>query len=263
VKIIHISDFHLVPPGEDLLGLDPRARLSAMLDDIARWHGDADFCVITGDMADKGRIEAYGWLAERLGAFPLETFLIVGNHDDPAALRRAMPDLPRDPGGFLQYRHDCALGTFLFLDTYKGPTSEGQYCEARQAWLRSELERAAETGRAVWIFMHHPPFDVAIPYMDRIKLEEADAFGDIVRCHTNIRHIFFGHIHRAAYVQWHGIGCTSLPAICHQVPLVAASVGANYSLEPAMYGVVLIEPDKMVIHFDAALDRRSPPVAGH
>ncbi len=253
MKFLHMSDFHLTAPGSGLWGLDPHDRVARCLDDAARWHGDAAFCVITGDLAAAGDSRAYAWLAERLEAFPIPTFLLAGNHDDREALSAAFPGIPRDGHGFLQYAHQTPDGLFLFLDTVKGPVSEGAYCAARRAWLAGQLEAARD--RPVWLFMHHPPFDIGIPQMDRLKLEEPEAFAAVIDGHPRIRHIFFGHVHRAAFVHWRGIPCTSLPATGHQVPLVRASVGTPYSLEPAMLGVVLIGADQTTVHFDACLDR--------
>lgn len=253
MKIIHISDFHLVAPGEKLWGLDPHDRLSRCLDDIAKWHGDAEFCVMSGDLTNKGEPRAYDWLAERLKDFPLKTFLMVGNHDERGAFHAAYPDAPRDENGFVQGAHETRDGVFLFLDTLKGPVSEGEYCDKRRQWLADRLEEHAD--RPVWIFMHHPPFDIGVPYMDRIKLEEPEKFEAVLRSHGDIRHLFFGHVHRAAYVNWNGIPCTCLPGTNHQVPLNRESVGTPYSVEPPMYGIVLIEDGKTVVHFEACLDR--------
>ena len=253
MKIIHITDFHLATPGESLWGLDPCERTGACLDDIARWHGDAQFCVMTGDLTNQGNSQAYDWLARRLADFPLKTFLMVGNHDAREAFTKAFPATPRDENGFVQYTHSTDDNLFLFLDTLKGPVSEGEYCARRREWLVRQLEKAGD--KRVWIFMHHPPFDIGIPYMDRIKLEEPEAFAEILDAHDNIRHIFFGHVHRAAYVNWRGIPCTCLPGTNHQIPLNRESVGAPYSVEPPMYGVVLIDDDQTVVHFEACLDR--------
>lgn len=253
-KFIQITDFHLVPPGEKLFGLTPSERVSRCMEDIARWHADADFCVISGDLTNAGDASAYAWLAKKLAAFPLRTFIIPGNHDERCALMRAFPHIGRDAKGFIQYTHETQDGVFLFLDTLKGPVSEGEYCVERRAWLKGQLERLRD--RPVWIFMHHPPFDVGIPYMDRIKLEEPEAFAEILSGHGDIRHIFFGHIHRAAYINWRGIPCTSLPGTSHQIPLNRESIGgAPYSVEPAMYGVVTLENGHMTQHFEACLDR--------
>ena len=258
-KLIHITDLHLVAPGETLWGLAPDERAKGCFDDISRWHGDADFCVITGDLADKGEPAAYAWLAERLRDFPLQTFVMIGNHDNRSELLHAFPDAGPDRDGFVQTTHTTEDGQFLFLDTFKGEGSAGQYCSKRQRWLSDQLDAAGD--QPVWIFMHHPPCDVGVPYMDRIKLDEADAFAEIVAGRSNIRHIFFGHVHRAAYLNWRGITCTTLPGTSHQVPLVRDSVGTHYSVEPAMYGVVEIDDLQTTVHFEACLDRM-PIVTG-
>lgn len=252
MKIIHLTDLHLPNPGEMLWGLDPYMRLNSALADIETLHADAELCVISGDLADHGAPEAYEWLAERLADFPIETILMIGNHDDRAMAIEKLPDLSVDPNGFVQKVMDVSVGRLLFLDTFKGGTSAGQYCAIRQAWLKQQLSDAKD--RPTWIFMHHPSFDVGIPYMDRIKLDESDAFGDIVEG-TNVRHIFFGHIHRACFVTWRGISCSSLPSLSHQVPLNRPALGTSYSIEPAMYGVITLKPDGMVVHVDAWADR--------
>jgi 3',5'-cyclic AMP phosphodiesterase CpdA len=252
MKILHLTDLHLPEPGESLWGLDPYARLDRCLDDMAEAHADADFCLISGDLADKGAPGAYAWLAERLDAFPVEAILMIGNHDDRAVMRVQLPGLMDDGAGFVQGARQTPEGVFLFLDTFKGGTSAGQYCQERQAWLSRELDEAGE--QPVFMFMHHPPFDIGIDYMDRIKLEEADAFEALV-AGRNIRHLFFGHVHRPVFVTWRGIPCNALPGTNHQVPLSRERLGRSYSIEPPMYSVVLIDGDRTVVHLDAFLDR--------
>ncbi len=256
MKIIHVTDLHLTAPGELAWGLDPCGRAGQVLDDIARLHGDADFCVISGDLANDGDPRAYAWLAERLAGFPLRTVLMVGNHDERAAMRGALPGVLDDGQGFVQGVHPTPEGVFLFLDTLKHPTvTSGEYCAARQAWLRERLAEAA--GRPVFVFMHHPPFDIGVARMDRIKLEQAEAFAEIIAGH-DVRHIFFGHVHRPMYRAWRGIPCTALPGTSHQIPLVEAAAGP-FTVEPPMYAVVLIDGDGVVVHMDAPLDRHPVP----
>ncbi len=58
MKFIHISDTHIAPAGQHINGLDPRARLEACVADVNAHHGDAELCVFTGDLVDKGEAEA-------------------------------------------------------------------------------------------------------------------------------------------------------------------------------------------------------------
>lgn len=254
MKFIHITDPHLVAPFETLWGLKPIDRLDACLKDIETHHGDAEFCVISGDLADRGEREAYNALRKRLESFPIKTFLMIGNHDDRGAFIKTFADRPLDPNGFVQFEHQCQGGVFLFLDTCKEKSSAGELCAQRRAWLTTRLEQAHSA--PVYIFMHHPPFDIEIPYMDRIKLEDPEGFATLLGDTANVRHIFFGHVHRPVYVNWNGIPATALPALNHQVPLRRDSVSWHYSDEPPMYAVIDILKDRLVINADCFLHRQ-------
>ena len=91
--------------------------------------------------------------------------------------------------------------------------------------------------------------------MDLRKLQRIviDALEDI-KGH-DIRHIFFGHAHRAISGQWRGIPFSALPSLNHQLPLVGTSVETVYSDEPPMYAAVLIEAGCTIVHSDAFLNR--------
>ena len=84
MKFIHITDLHLVPPGQKLWGFDPFPRLDQCLADIMKYHADAEFCAISGDLTERGEAESYRALQERLKKFPLPVHLMLGNHDDRA-----------------------------------------------------------------------------------------------------------------------------------------------------------------------------------
>ena len=253
MKFIHFTDLHLMPPGKKLWGLDPAARLEACLGDIQKHHPDAEFCAISGDLADKGEVEAYQWLKTRLAEFPIPTYLMLGNHDDRANFKQVFPDHPLDNGGSVQHAVEKHGGVFLFLDTLKGPpSSAGLYDADRKAWLKAELEKA--NGKPVYLFMHHPPFGIAHLLMDLIMLDDPQDFADLLKGH-DVRHIFFGHGHRAVSGVWRGIGFSALPSLNHQLPLVGGSVETTYSDEPPAYAVVHITEDGIIVNNDAFLHR--------
>lgn len=251
MKFIHVTDLHLVPPGERLWGLDPFERLDACLADLAAHHGDAAFCAITGDLAERGEIAAYEALKRRLAAFPVETHLMLGNHDDRANYLSVFGGA--DAAGFVQHGMTRDGARFLFLDTLKGPpSSAGLYDGPRRAWLAAELEAAR--GLPVYLFLHHPPFGIAHPLMDLIMLDEPETFAGLLEGH-GIRHIFFGHAHRTISGQWRGIPFSALPSLNHQLPLSAAAVDTVYSDEPPMYSVIHLDHDRTIVHSDAFLHR--------
>ena len=51
-------------------------------------------------------------------------------------------------------------------------------CNHRLKWLREALISAGEA--PTYIFMHHPPFDIGIDWIDKIKLLEVEEFAEIL-----------------------------------------------------------------------------------
>ena len=254
MKLIHLTDPHFVPPGQTLYGRDPSVALKRCLADINEHHADADLCVITGDLTHWGEPEAFGHLRECLSVLNMPLQLLVGNHDSRAEFVRWFPDQDLDDHGFVQTGKDYKAGRFLFLDTTEPGCAEGWYCDLRLAWLEAQLADA--NGRDVYLFMHHPPFNIGIPTLDRIALVQQAAFAAVVRPHSdNIKHLFFGHIHRPLCGHWLGISMSSLRGMNHQVGLdfkTTASLPGNF--EAPAYAIVLFEPDRLIVHTHDFLD---------
>jgi 3',5'-cyclic-AMP phosphodiesterase len=209
MKFIHVTDLHLVREDEILYGLKPIEVLDACLADIARHHADASFVAITGDLTDRGEIEAYQLLKRRLDSFPLPVPLMLGNHDDRENFKSVFVEVSLDHGGFVQQVHEEHGGVFLFLDTLKGPpSSAGLYTEERKQWLMQQLDKAG--GKPSYLFMHHPPFSIAHELMDTIMLDDPEEFAALLQGH-DVKHIFFGHGHRAVSGVWRGISFSALP----------------------------------------------------
>ncbi len=246
MKFIHVTDSHLVAPGSRLHGLDPQARFARCIDSINELHADAECCVITGDLAERGGAEAYEFLAAELARCAIPTHLVVGNHDDRIAFRQAFPEIPGRGQDFVQADLETSAGVFLTLDTVQPGTHAGSYCSDRQEWLRSKLTEHAS--RPVFIFMHHPPFDIQIPALDVIGLAEKDEFAQIVTSHSNVRHIFFGHAHRPLSGVWKGISFSSLRGTNHQIGLDFVSDTITYVDEPPDYSIVFIDDEQIVVH---------------
>src|SRR5690606_33883246 len=156
-----ITDPHLVAPGVSLHGLDPYARLTACVDDIRANHADAAFCIITGDLAHKGEHAAYAGLKAQLQRLPMPCHALMGNHDMRSVYRSVFTDAPCDEDGFVQRVIVRSEGHFILLDTLSEGENGGRYCRRREAWLAQALQDAHDS--PVYLFMHHPPFEVGIP----------------------------------------------------------------------------------------------------
>lgn len=254
MKLIHITDPHLVPPGEPLHGLDPYERLTLCIDDLVAHHGDAVACVLTGDLAHRGEAPAYAGLRRQLDRLPMPWFALLGNHDKREAYDSAFADTPRDGAGFVQAAFDTPQGRLLMLDTLDEGQHGGLYCPKRRAWLAEQLDRAA--GGPVYLFMHHPPFDIGLPCLDRIGLADPEGFAQLLAGRSGIRHLFFGHVHRPVCGSWRGIPFSTMRALNHQVPFDLHTVHpVPKSHEPPAYAVVFLGSDQVTVHFHDFLDQ--------
>jgi len=203
--------------------------------------------VFTGDIANRGEAEAYQAFKKSAARLVPEYYVMMGNHDERTSFCQNFPGTARDDNGFVQQVIKTDLGHFLLLDTATEQASWGEYCEQRALWLKDRLLEA--DGLPVYIFMHHPPFDIGLACMDRLKLLDITHFAAAIDGFTNIRHIFLGHVHRIIHGSWRNIPYSILPGTNHQVAFnhnVLSPV--PHSLEPPAYGMVLIDKDQVIVH---------------
>jgi 3',5'-cyclic AMP phosphodiesterase CpdA len=155
----------------------------------------------------------------------------------------------------VQFTFDMGEGVLgVCVDTNEPGKPWGTFCETRAAWLKETLDRTGD--QPVIIFIHHPPFKVRLKRMDDISLLEPRLFVDAIAGRKNIRHMFFGHLHRPLAGSWRGIPVSTLRATSHQVALDFVIEGRiPGSHEPPAYGVVLLEADQMIVHMHDYLDR--------
>lgn len=256
MKLIHITDPHLVAQGELLHGLDPYARLSACIDDILAQHSDARACVITGDLTHRGEPAAYEALHKQLARLAMPVFPLMGNHDRRAEFRHCFPDALDDGEGHVQGVRRLDGHSLVMLDTLSEGENGGRYNGARLQWLERCLAQEAALGQQVLLFMHHPPFPIGIPCLDRISLHEPEALAGVLARSRHLKHLFFGHVHRPVCGQWRGLSYSTMRGLNHQVPFDLHTVSpVPKSHEPPAYALCLLSPDSLVVHFHDYLDR--------
>lgn len=249
-KLIHLSDTHLPPQGLELYGLRPAERLAQAVEAINTHHGDAGLVVVTGDLVHWGDETAYQQLSDILARLAPPVRLLIGNHDDRIRFRSFFPEQAVDDAGFIQGAVDLAPGRFIFLDTVIAGKSGGEICAARLDWLRGQLESAPGD---CFLFAHHPPFDLGVAAMDRIRLVGADRLWDVLSPHrARIRHLFFGHIHRTISGSWRGLPWSTVKGMAHQVDLdltpESLERGIIGTLEDPSFGMVLISDETVIVH---------------
>ena len=253
MRFVQVSDLHIVPNGQKLHGLDPVRRFKQCIADINTHAESVEFCVITGDLCDQGDPESYKLLRKLLKGLKLPYHLMVGNHDRREDFFKVFPAAARDRAGFVQSELVTDSGVFLFLDSVDEGEHAGVYCERRRAWLSERLEQAGE--RPVYVFMHHPPFEIGFPSLDRMALNDGERFRELLESTGQVRHLFFGHVHRPVSGSWGSVPFSALPGTNHQIATDFEMVTPMpYSHGPAAYAIVDLEDNRTLVHLNHFLD---------
>lgn len=217
--IAQITDFHVRPRGVTAYGgIDTNAMLRRAVEAIARLAPRPDCVLATGDLADCGLAEEYEEIAAILGALPMPSFLIPGNHDRREVMRERLagryPYLRTDPR-YLHYVIDDFPVRLIGLDTVVAGQHGGEICAEREAWLAGVLARLPR--KPTLLFMHHPPFTTGVSGMDSMMCRTAPSFAGLIAHHPEIERIVTGHYHRPIVVRWAGTVGFVAPGIAHQV----------------------------------------------
>ena len=231
LTLVQLSDPHVLPEGERFGDvIDTYAALAAALHRAQDFAPDA--IIISGDLAQSD--QGYPALVQLLHELHTPVYLLPGNHDNPFLIRRLLGRHGRftDPD-FLHYRIDDLPLTLLMLDTHQPDSDRGLLCAARRHWLQQQLDACA--GQPVLLFMHHPPIDCGIPFMDALGLDEREAFLAMIGGYPNIVAIACGHLHRPLYAQLGRLPVLVAPSTAYQTPADFKSNSETFNLDsPAL-----------------------------
>jgi len=107
------------------------------------------------------------------------------------------------------------------------------------------------------LFLHHSPVALDIPDLDDIGLRNAPDFGGIIGSLRNVRHLFFGHVHRPASEIWQGIPFSTQRSLFNQSALnFRRDGGILDNLEPPAFSVVdMRHSGDIVLHMHEFVDQ--------
>ncbi|KVN89953.1 phosphodiesterase [Burkholderia ubonensis] len=260
--LAQISDLHIKRPGQlAYRRVDTAAALARCIARLNALEPRPDAVLVTGDLVDFGRDDEYAQLRDLLAPLEIPYYLMVGNHDDRAALRRAFADRPEwQDGEFVQYAFDVGAVRVLALDSQVPGTSAGDLCDARLAWLAAQLDAARD--RPVIVALHHPPFASGIGHMDALRLAPAAAakLDALLRGYPNVERVLCGHVHRTMFARFGGTIASAVPAPAHQVAFdLRDNAPSAFRLEPPAFAVHRHTPDAGVITHHVYVDEGDGP----
>ncbi|KUM25914.1 hypothetical protein AU467_24010 [Mesorhizobium loti] len=249
IKVIQITDIHLVPRGTELRRLDPERRFRDCLEQIEAEHWDAMAVVVSGDLTDSGDRPSYELLRDILADYWLPpVYLTLGNHDRRSTFSHVFPGAVDARTDAVQAQIDLGSQQGLVLDTWMEGEHAGTLCPQRLDWL---AERLRLDPRPALLFMHHAPLRVALKRIDQIPLlSDNELWETLAPFRDRVRHIFFGHMHRNVSGSWRGVPFTVLSGTTHHGMLDFKTEFIRDTILDPFYAVILVDDRDIVVHFN-------------
>ncbi len=218
-KFVVISDLHLVPEGKLSQTIDTADRFRQAVAHVNRHHGDAEFCVLAGDLADRGEVGAYERLKAALPALDMPCHLTLGNHDDHLEFAKVFGKVTNDTTGCHDHIIDHGGQRIIIMDSVRPGGHSGELDGGQIAWLDEALREARK--RPVIVILHHNITRLMVS-TDGIRLKDKGEFLETLAGHPDLRHVISGHVHMNA------------SGVVRGVPFTTFS-GNHYNIEPRVH----------------------------
>ncbi|MCU1423965.1 MAG: 3,5-cyclic-nucleotide phosphodiesterase [Microbacteriaceae bacterium] len=268
-RLAHLSDTHLTSDGDELLHrvVDADGHLTRLLDALERSGATLDAIVVSGDLTNRGETPAYRRLrdlvepvAERLGA---RIIWAPGNHDDRAAMRRALFDegvgdarvgddrsgddrsgderSGADPLYSVVWVGDLRV---IVLDTSVPGHHHGAIDAGQLDALRRELQTRAPMGSV--LVMHHPPLPSILDLAGAVELRGQKQLAAVIQG-TDVRSILAGHVHYSSSGTFTGIPVSTVTSTAYTQDL-NVPVGGTRGMDGAQAFNLVYVYDDTILH---------------
>lgn len=211
--IAQISDTHIALDTPD--ANQRAADLARSIADINALDPAPDLIIHTGDIVHSGRRDEYALAASTLANARMPVYVAAGNKDNRANLRETFfkTGCPAADSKFIDYAVDDYPVRLIAVDTVSTVTNKGDFCAERARRLVDLVD--AETTRPIAVFLHHPPFLVAVG-SESLHFATQEA---MLRLQQALQHsgrviaIFTGHVHRSTIGYVGNIPAAVMPCI--------------------------------------------------
>lgn len=233
LKVLQLTDPHLMAnPDGALLGVNTRASLSAVIAETLRRHGQPDLILATGDLTQDASVGAYRYFGEQLKRFDCPALWIAGNHDDSVLLATVAAD-------FQAEQSQLVMGGwhFVMLDSSVYGKVHGELTQEELSFLDQALGQQPEL--PTMVCLHHHPVNIGSGWMEKIGLQNREAFWRVIDRHPQVQVVLWGHIHQELEQRRNGVSLLATPSTCIQF----ARGSDQFAVEPLAPGYRWLELD--------------------
>jgi 3',5'-cyclic-AMP phosphodiesterase len=230
--IAQISDLHLfADPTQSLLGWNTWMSLEGILRELMAQRSLPEVLLLTGDLAQDETAAAYHNVIKLFTPLGIPTYWLPGNHDDVPTMNYLLsqPPFSKEKSFEMGEWHTILLNSNVPGQVY------GRLQPEELEWFESELSNTP-TDQPTLVALHHPPFTVESPWLDKNGLHNADDFLAIVDRFPQVKLVLFGHIHQESKRIRNGVTYLSAPSTCIQF----LPQSSNFALDDTQPGFRLL-----------------------
>ncbi|MFJ9697768.1 phosphodiesterase [Kitasatospora sp. NPDC101183] len=253
VTIAQLSDIHLGQVHRGDGGRRARKRAEQVMAYLDALPGPLDAVLVTGDLADHGLPEEYRQVAEVLDSrHPV--LICPGNHDRREPFRELLLGEGAELGsgeGPINRLHRLPGVDVLMLDSTTPGRNDGLLSDATLQWLDEQLS-AGRSELPALVAFHHPPADLGIPTVDRIRQFQEARLADVLRRHPRVAALLCGHAHTPAATVFAGVPLLVAPSVVYTVTLPCEGGPGASSDHPPMLALHVLDGDgRVTTHYRA------------
>ncbi|QMV01270.1 metallophosphatase [Devosia sp. D6-9] len=238
--IAQISDIHAFEGAASLVTLD-----HAML-----WLGGLrpDAVVISGDISNKPHERGYELVKAAFAGLRFPIFMVPGNVDDRAAMRKAFPEHDYWPDeGPMNFSHEFDQGVRLIGLDVTVPGAVHGDAGPHLDWLAEQLN-AGDTAPTI-IMMHQNAFATGMSAFDRNMCRNAEGFARVLaEASDPVAGVICGHGHRPMFARIGQVPALMCPSLTRVNPLIIDGRGEPASVDPPGLMVHAFNADGLVSH---------------
>lgn len=249
VTIAQLSDIHLGQVHKGDGGRRARKRAEQVMAYLDALPGPLDAVLVTGDLADHGLPQEYRQVAEVLKSrHPV--LVCPGNHDRREPYREVLlGEAPTQ--GPVNRVHRLPGVDVLMLDSSIPGRDDGLLEDATLDWLEEQLSRGRSELPALVAF-HHPPVELALPTVDRIRQFGEARLAEVVRRHPRVAALLCGHSHTGAATTFADRPLLVAPGVVSTLTLPCeGGPGISWDYPPMLAFHVLDGEGRVTTHYRA------------
>jgi Icc protein len=169
-----------------------------------------DLVLATGDLVHDCSPEGYQRLKSYLKTLGAPVYYLPGNHDVTEVMN---PNL-QDTSISMPAAAEHGPWVIMMLDSSLRDAERGHLAASELEKLDSNLQKYSD--KHVLICLHHQPIPSGSAWLDKMALDNPEAFFSIVDRYSNVRCILWGHVHQSFKGERNGVLMLSTPSTCIQ-----------------------------------------------